>query len=44
MFKIYTNGTIGVDWDKVDYTHKYGIVFKDGRELILPQTLMKKYI
>ena len=44
MFTIHENGTIGLDMNKVEYIHKYGIVFKDGKELVLPQTVIKKVI
>lgn len=36
------NGTIRLDYSKVDKIYKYGLIMKDGSELILPQTLIKK--
>lgn len=41
MFKVHDNGTLGLDYDQVQATYKYGIIFNDGRELILPQSIMR---
>jgi len=43
-FKIHKNGRIGLNQDNIERIYKYGIIFKDGRELILPQTLIRKVI
>jgi len=32
---------LGLDYDQVQATYKYGIIFNDGRELILPQSIMR---
>lgn len=41
MFKVHENGMLGLDYDQVQATYKYGIIFNDGRELILPQSIMR---
>lgn len=42
MFKIHNDGCLGLDYDQILDIHKYGIIFKNGEELILPQTLTRQ--
>ena len=42
MFIIDDEGTIRLDYSKVKGVYKYGLIMKDGSEIILPQTLIRK--
>ena len=42
MFIKDDEGTLRLDYNQVDKIHKYGLIMKDGRELILPQSLIQK--
>ena len=42
MVIIDDEGTIRLDYSKVKGVYKYGLIMKDGSEIILPQTLIRK--
>ena len=44
IFKIKTDGTIGVDEEDIAFIYKYGVVFMNGEELHFPQYWIKKYL
>mgnify|MGYP003155306044 CR=1 FL=1 len=43
MFIIDDEGTIRLDYSKVKGVHKYGLIMKDGSEIILPKIKIRDY-